>query len=161
MKELNVNYYRFSISWPRILPNGTVDYINTAGIEYYNNLIDELLKNGIEPYVTMYHWDLPQTLQDEGGWPNRVMSDYFVEYARVLFENFGDRVKHWMTFNEVLQICEAGYSDGAIAPNVKSPGVAGYQCGHTVLLSHGKTYRMYQNEFKYQNGEHKIEFFLP
>jgi beta-glucosidase/6-phospho-beta-glucosidase/beta-galactosidase len=154
LKDLGVDFYRFSIAWSRVLPTGKIDQINQAGIDYYNNLIDELLANGIQPYATMYHWDLPQALQDEGGWPERKLADYFVDYARVLFENFGDRVKHWMTFNEIVQICEAGYSDGAFAPYVVNPGIGGYECTHTILLAHGGTYRMYETDFKaQQNGQ--------
>ena len=96
----------------------------------------------------MFHWDLPQPLQDEGGWPNRATADYFVDYARVLFENFGDRVKHWMTFNEIMQICEAGYSGGSFAPYISNAGIGGYECTHTVLLAHGRTYRLYDSDFR-------------
>ena len=153
LKALGVNFYRFSISWPRILPDGKIDNVNQAGIDYYNNLINELLANGIEPYATMYHWDLPQPLQDEGGWPNRVLADYFVDYARVLFDNFGDRVKHWMTFNEIMSICELGYGQGSFAPYVNGPGVEDYQCTHTILLAHGRTYRLYDENYRsQQNG---------
>ncbi|KAJ3636634.1 hypothetical protein MTP99_000157 [Tenebrio molitor] len=154
LKTLGVNFYRFSIAWSRVLPTGKADEVNQAGIDYYNNLIDELLANDIEPYVTMFHWDLPQPLQDEGGWPDRKLADYFVDYARVLFENFGDRVKYWMTFNEIMQICEAGYSGGSFAPYISNPGVGGYECTHTVLLAHGRTYRLYDSDFRAeQNGQ--------
>lgn len=148
LKNLGVDHYRFSISWSRILPNGKVDSISSAGIEYYNNLINLLVENDILPIVTMYHWDGVQALQDEGGWLNRALADYFVDYARVLFENFGDRVKYWATFNEVMTICEVGYSMGTAPPFIHNPGVGGYECAHTVILAHGKVYRMYEQEFK-------------
>ncbi|PSN32005.1 Myrosinase 1 [Blattella germanica] len=90
-----IDFYRFSFSWSRILPDGHVNNINQAGIDYYNNVIDELIANDIEPLATMYHWDLPQALQDLGGWPNPIMADYFVDYARILYENFGDRVRNF------------------------------------------------------------------
>lgn len=100
VQELGVEIYRFSISWPRILPNGFVNVINKAGINYYSNLIDELLKRNITPMVTMYHWELPESLQKLGGWANVEMVDIFMDYAELLLKTFGDRVKIWTTFNE-------------------------------------------------------------
>lgn len=154
LKDLGVDFYRFSISWPRILPTGKNDQINQLGIDYYNNLIDELIANSITPYVTMFHWDLPQALENEGGWLNRSTADHFANYARVLFENFGDRVKYWMTLNEIMSFCEYGYGTGSFAPYISSPGVGDYQCTHVALLAHGKTFRLYDNEFRAtQNGK--------
>ncbi len=101
MKEMNLQSYRFSVSWPRIFPIG-VGKINPKGVEFYDNLINELIANDIEPFVTLYHWDLPLTLQNNGGWENREIVDAFVDYARFMFDNFGDRVKKWITFNEPL-----------------------------------------------------------
>ncbi|MBU4002505.1 MAG: beta-glucosidase [Proteobacteria bacterium] len=99
LKDLGLQTYRFSLSWPRILPQGTGE-INPKGIAFYNALISELLSAGIEPIITLYHWDFPQVLADRGGWLNRQSVDWFSEYARVCFEAFGDRVKEWITFNE-------------------------------------------------------------
>ena len=92
--------YRFSVSWPRILPDGTTKVINQAGINHYNALIDELLANGIEPIITLFHWDLPQNLQEIGGWENEELIEIFGDFARVCYESFGDRVRYWITFNE-------------------------------------------------------------
>ena len=91
--------HRFSISWSRVLPGG-VGEKNQAGIDYYNNLINALLEAGITPAVTLYHWDLPQALEDEGGWLSSEVADWFEEYARLCFTEFGDRVKFWITLNE-------------------------------------------------------------
>ncbi|GLH16867.1 Myrosinase 1 [Gryllus bimaculatus] len=93
LAELGSDFYRFSISWARILPKGDLSQINQLGINYYDNLINELLDKGIEPLVTMYHWDLPQALQELGGWPNPILVDYFEDYARLLIETYGDRVR--------------------------------------------------------------------
>lgn len=157
LKTIGVNFYRFSISWSRILPTGRIDNVNQAGIEYYNNVINELLANGIEPYVTIYHFDLPQALQDQGGWPERVLADYYVDYARLLFQNFGDRVKTWFTFSDIMQTCEGGYSEGTFPPFIRNPGVGGYECAHTILLAHGRAFRVYDQEFRgSQNGRVSI-----
>ncbi|XP_049938190.1 myrosinase 1-like [Schistocerca serialis cubense] len=149
---LNANAYRFSLSWPRILPTGDTDKVNQAGVDYYNNLINELLDNGIEPLVTLYHWDLPQELQKLGGWPNIALADYFVEYARVAFQNFGDRVKLWLTFNEP-DMFSRGYSTATeAAPGANSSGIADYLLAKTVLVAHARVYRLYNETFRPSQG---------
>lgn len=153
MKELGLNFYRFSVSWSRILPSGFANQINQAGIDYYNNLINEMLANNIKPFLTIYHWDLPQSLQDLGGWANPMIVDWFVDYAKVLFENFGDRVKFWISINEPKQICTEGYGTDKKAPMVNMSGIADYMCNKNVLLAHAKTYRLYDEIYrKDQNG---------
>nr|BAI50022.1 beta-glucosidase [Nasutitermes takasagoensis] len=150
LKNMGAQLYRFSISWARILPEGHDYKVNQAGIDYYNRLINALLDNGIEPMVTMYHWDLPQKLQDLGGWPNRELATYAENYARVLFKNFGDRVKLWITFNEPRTFMDAYTSDTGMAPSINAPGIGDYLTARTVILAHANIYRMYEREFKQQ-----------
>ena len=155
MKEMGLNAYRFSISWSRILPKGDLSEINQAGIDWYSHFIDRLLEEGIEPLVTMYHWDLPQTIQERtGGFVNPIIADYFEDYAFVLFSNLGDRVKRWITFNEPIEVCK-GYSVGKERPpGIVNRGVGDYLCAHGLLLSHARAYRLYDSTFrKQQNGK--------
>jgi beta-glucosidase len=135
MKELGLHAYRFSISWPRILPEGR-GRVNQAGIDFYSQLVDELLEAGIEPYVTLYHWDLPQALQDDGGWPARAIVDAFSEYADITSRTLGDRVKNWITLNEPWVSAFNGYQDGHHAPGRKDQGEA-LAAAHHLLVSHG------------------------
>ncbi|XP_021938454.1 myrosinase 1-like isoform X2 [Zootermopsis nevadensis] len=152
LKQLGVDFYRLSISWSRVLPAGTSNILNPAGIEYYNAVINELMDNDIEPVVTMYHWDLPQPLQDLGGWVNPVMADFFEDYARVLFSAFGDRVKSWITINDPHSV-SYGYSDpGPYAPGVNGGAVGYYLAAHTLILSHARAYRLYDAEFRSTQG---------
>lgn len=154
LKELGVDVYRFSLSWSRILPTGYSYKINPDGLRYYNELIDELVRNNIKPFVTLYHWDLPQPLQELGGWTNRLVVDYFLDYADLVFKNFGDRVEYWITINEPNLICEFGYALGAFAPAYTQEGIADYLCGHNVLLAHAQAYKLYQSKYKAkQNGK--------
>jgi beta-glucosidase len=115
VKQLNIPNFRFSISWPRILPTGT-DSINQAGIDYYNQVIDYCIAQGIEPWVTIYHWDLPQALEVKGGWTNRNIIEWFTSYTAICAQHFGDRVKHWMIMNEPSVFSGAGYFFGIHAP---------------------------------------------
>ncbi|GLV37189.1 uncharacterized protein CBL_01981 [Carabus blaptoides fortunei] len=148
LRWLGVDFYRFSLSWSRLLPSGFSNKINPDGVRYYNDLINELLKYNITPMLTLFHWDLPQPLQEAGGWPNVLLADYFEDYAKIAFDNFGDRVKMWITFNEPQQICQEGYSDGKMAPAYHSDGIADYLCGRTVLLAHAKAYHLYNKQFR-------------
>ena len=132
--------------WTRILPNG-IGEINQLGINYYNNLINELIINGIEPVVTLYHWDLPEALNELGGWLNPDIAFWFENYARTCFKEFGDRVKLWITINEPWVVANAGYSVGEMAPGMKGPGILEYKVAHNLIRSHAKAYRIYQNDF--------------
>ncbi len=137
MKELGLRAYRFSISWPRILPAGRGE-VNQAGVDFYSKLVDALLEAGIEPYVTLYHWDLPQVLQDEGGWPERMIVDAFVEYSDVVSRALGDRVQHWITLNEPWVSAFVGYQDGRHSPGHTELNEA-LVAAHTLLIAHGET----------------------
>jgi beta-glucosidase len=135
MAELGVNAYRFSIAWSRVLPEGP-GRVNQAGLDFYSRLVDELLANGITPFATLYHWDLPQALQDRGGWPERSTVEPFAEYAAIVGRALGDRVKHWITHNEPWVATVLGHVEGVFAPGVKSWS-EGLKAGHHLLLSHG------------------------
>ena len=142
MKEMGLQTYRFSLSWPRILPDG-IGRINQKGVEFYNNLIDKLISANIEPIITLYHWDYPKALADRGGWFERPSVDWFVEYAEVCFKAFGDRVKQWITFNEP-------WVDAfAFMYMVGQPTVEGMtravQRSHYYLLAHARTVEMFRN----------------
>ncbi len=137
MADLGLNAYRFSISWPRILPNGR-GQINQAGLDFYSRLVDGLLEAGIIPFPTLYHWDLPQVLQDEGGWPVRSTAEAFVEYADVVSQHLGDRIGHWMTVNEPWVIASMGYLMGVHAPGHQSLDEM-LPASHHILLAHGRT----------------------
>ncbi|XP_045505086.1 myrosinase 1-like isoform X1 [Colias croceus] len=146
--ELGLHFYRLSISWPRLLPNGFTNIISEDGTRYYNDLIDGLLEKGIEPVVTLYHWDLPQNLQDLGGWTNPLIVGWFKDYARIVYTLFGDRVKTWITINEPIVICEVVYTMGTFAPGISSPGIGNYLCGKNILMAHAAAWRVYDEEFK-------------
>lgn len=137
MAELGLKAYRFSISWPRILPQGSgASAVNAAGLDFYDRLVDGLLAAGIEPIATLFHYDLPQALQDRGGWPRRETAEYFGEYARIVAERLGDRVTYWITHNEPLVVAVNGHLTGCHAPGQRNP-FAAFRAGHHLLLSHG------------------------
>ena len=151
MKQLGLKAYRFSISWPRILPAGR-GTVNPEGIGFYNRLIDLLLEAGIEPWVTLYHWDLPAALEFEfGGWLGAETADAFAEYAGVCFRHFGDRVKHWITLNEPWVVAILGYGLGVFAPG-RTSNTAPYLAGHHLLLAHGKAVRLYRDVYQSAQG---------
>lgn len=135
--EMGLKAYRFSIAWTRIYPNGTGER-NEKGIEFYHHLINELIKYNIEPIVTMYHFDLPYALQKQGGWSNRATIDAFEQYAKTLFECFGDRVKYWLTINEQNMMILHGDAIGTIDPNLENPKKALYQQNHHMFVAQAK-----------------------
>ncbi|MFO7341765.1 MAG: glycoside hydrolase family 1 protein [Bacillaceae bacterium] len=135
--ELGLKAYRFSISWSRIFPEGTGE-VNQKGIDFYNNLINELIKHHIEPVVTMYHFDLPYALQKKGGWLNRETIDAYENYAKTLFENFGDRVKYWLTINEQNVMILFGELLGTVDRNAENPKKELYQQNHHMFVAQAK-----------------------
>ncbi|MBU9712882.1 GH1 family beta-glucosidase [Evansella tamaricis] len=137
MKELGINFYRFSVAWPRIFPEGTGE-VNREGLDFYHRFVDTLIENGIEPMCTLYHWDLPQALQDKGGWDNRETIDAFVNYAEVMFKEFKGKIKHWITFNEPWCVSFLSNYVGAHAPGYQDLQLA-VNVSHHLLVAHGKT----------------------
>lgn len=140
------------------MPNGDQSSLNPKGIAYYDHLINLLLLNGIKPMVTIYHWDLPQTLQELGGWTNSAIVDYIVAYADTLFMLFGNRIDKWITINEPFQICEFGYGNGTFAPLVKSPGLGSYMCMQNVLIANARIYDLFQIKYKAKYPNTKLGF---
>ena len=137
IRDLGVKAYRFSIAWPRVFPEGSGEP-NPKGLDFYNRLVDELLKNGIEPYATLYHWDLPQALQDRvGGWQSSDTSKAFADYAGYVAERLSDRVKNIFTLNEAGRFLNFGYGWGIDAPGLKLPPAELNQARHNVVLAHG------------------------
>ncbi len=136
MKRLGLNSYRFSIAWPRIFPDGRSG-VNQAGLDFYSSLVDELLAADIEPCPTLYHWDLPQAIEDVGGWCNPDTAQWFGEYATLIFDRLGDRVKFWITLNEPFVAAFLGYGLGVHAPGVLDLDQA-LIAGHTLLKAHGR-----------------------
>jgi beta-glucosidase len=135
MKQMNIPASRFSVGWSRILPKGT-GQVNQKGIDFYNRMIDSCLKNGVEPWLTCYHWDLPQALEDKGGWTNRAILGWFEEYVGLCAKSFGDRVKNWMVFNEPMAFTGLGYLLGSNAPGKMGFGNF-YPAVHHATMCHG------------------------
>ena len=135
IKWLGVDAYRFSVSWSRVIPSG-IGTINQSGVDFYDRLIDGALDRGIEPWLTMYHWDLPEALQQRGGWNNREIIHWFEEYANLLTTRFGDRVKNWMTLNEPLCSAWIGHLYGDMAPGIEDLQIA-LNTSHHLLMAHG------------------------
>ena len=139
MNDAKFNSYRFSISWPRIIPEGTGS-INQKGIDFYSKVIDECLKYNIKPFITLYHWDLPQKLQDTGGWANRDITKIFSDYSEIIAKKFGDRCKDFITFNEPAVFSIHGYTDGYMAPGYKNKEKY-LAAVHHINLSHGESFQ--------------------
>ena len=135
MARLGLRAYRFSVSWPRIQPAGT-GHVNQDGLDFYDRLVDELLGNGIEPMLTLDHWDLPLVLEESGGWPDRNTAEAFADYAAVVADRLGDRVTKWITHNEPWVVAKRGYLLGDKAPG-RHDGEASVRASHHLLLSHG------------------------
>ncbi|KAG0486235.1 hypothetical protein HPP92_008330 [Vanilla planifolia] len=168
LADLGTDVYRFSISWARILPNGR-GKPNEEGIQYYNNLIKELQDNKIQPFVTLFHWDVPQSLEDEyGGFLSKRVVEDFKYFVDICFANFGDKVKHWITINEALTFCVNGYESGVHAPGHCTPGLNNenqslpcpvgdslrepYIVGHNILLAHAEAVQLYKDKYKAKQG---------
>lgn len=150
MKRLGLQAYRFSVSWSRILPEGT-GRVNQAGVDFYSRLVDELLANGIEPLLTLYHWDMPAALDDRGGWLNRDCADWFAEYGSVLYRALDGRVKKWVTLNEPWVITDGGYLHGALAPGHRSRFEAPI-ASHNLMRAHGAAVQAYRAIGKHEIG---------
>ncbi|MFX1337889.1 MAG: GH1 family beta-glucosidase [Promethearchaeota archaeon] len=148
MKELGLKAYRFSISWPRIFPSGK-GTINNKGVEFYDNLVNELIANDIDPFITLYHWDLPSDLNKIGAWESHEVVNAFVEYAKFMFNHFGDRVKYWITFNEPLVFAVWFNMLGAYG---KRDLAGGIRATHLVNVAHAKTIAAYRSS-KYADGQ--------
>ncbi|XP_010541744.1 PREDICTED: myrosinase 2-like isoform X2 [Tarenaya hassleriana] len=179
MVDMGVDAYRFSIAWSRIIPRGKASRgVNEEGIEYYNKLLDSLEAKGIKPFVTIFHWDLPQTLQDEyEGFLDRQIIDDFKDYAEICFKRFGHRVKHWMTINQIYTISTRGYATGTDAPGRCSSwlnrncydgdsGTEPYIVAHNLLLAHATVVDLYRRKYqKIQGGQIGItmitRWFIP
>ncbi|MFG0300419.1 MAG: GH1 family beta-glucosidase [Phycisphaerales bacterium JB047] len=137
IQGLGANGYRFSISWSRLIPDGTGEF-NEAGFAYYDRLIDALLERGVEPWVTLYHWDLPQALQDQGGWLNPESPAWFEAYTKAVIDRYSDRVTHWFTLNEPAIFLGLGHNEGTHAPGLKLPRNEVLLATHHALLAHGR-----------------------
>lgn len=135
MRQLGINAYRFSIAWSRVIPNG-IGAVNEKGIDFYDRLVDALLEENIEPNATLYHWDLPQALQDKGGWGNRDIVGQFADYAALMGKRLGDRIKYWATLNEPWVIAFMGHRSGEHAPGFKDEALS-IQVSHHLLVAHG------------------------
>ncbi len=149
LAELGVKAYRFSLSWPRLIPDGTGE-VNMQGVDFYKRLLDELRERGITPYVTLYHWDLPSALQEKGGWPNREILDWFEEYVGVVLEHLGRDIPNFIILNEPAVIAYVGHYEGIHAPGLKN-AAAMYATMHHLNMVHGRSYRQIKAAFPEAN----------
>ncbi|KAK2500059.1 hypothetical protein MC885_012111, partial [Smutsia gigantea] len=168
IKQLGLTHYRFSLSWSRLLPDGTTGFINQKGkcflkiegIDYYNKIIDDLLANGVTPIVTLFHFDLPQALEDQGGWLTEAIIESFDKYAQFCFSTFGDRVKQWITMNEPNIFALQAYDLGTFPPGVPHLGTGGYRAAHNLIKAHARSWHSYDSLFrKEQKGMVSLAIF--
>ncbi len=143
MGDLGLRAYRFSIAWPRVFPDGTGS-VSEPGLAFYDRLVDALMDAGIEPFATLYHWDLPSALQDRGGWANRDIAGWFADYADAVFRRLGDRVKHWITLNEPMSTTNGAYVVGDKAPGLRDLWGA-WRSAHHQLLAHGRAVKAFRD----------------
>ncbi|TDG99710.1 hypothetical protein EPR50_G00197820 [Perca flavescens] len=148
IQQLGLTHYRLSLSWARLLPDGTTSHVNQKGVQYYNKVIDDLLACNVSPMVTLYHLDLPQALQGQGGWKSPDIATLFDSYAKFCFQTFGDRVKLWITINEPYVCAKLGHEDGIHAPGLKEPGIAAYLVGHNMLRAHAMAWHSYNSFYR-------------
>ncbi|MEF3308099.1 GH1 family beta-glucosidase [Paenibacillus sp. GYB004] len=149
MKEIGLQAYRFSVSWPRVLPEG-VGSVNDKGLDFYDRLVDELLHHGIEPYITLFHWDFPYELYKKGGWLNRDSANWFADYSAVVVNRLSDRVKNWITLNEPPVFINLGHKTGKHAPGLQLPLQEVLQAAHHAMLGHGKAVQAIRHNAKLQ-----------
>lgn len=150
VKQTGVDYYRFSLAWTRLFPDGYVSNVNPLGVDYYNKLIDGLLAEGVEPVITLYHWDTPQMFSSLGGLSSPTFINLFTEYSRKAFTFFGDRVKIWITFNEPKVVCQDFNTFLGNVTETYPSGVIEYLCTYHLLKAHAETYHIYDKEFRSQ-----------
>lgn len=148
IQQLGLTHYRLSFSWGRLLPDGTMQDVNQKGVQYYNKVIDDLLASQVTPMVTLYHFDLPQALQDLGGWKSSNIATLFDSYAQFCFQTFGDRVKLWITINEPYVCAMLGHENGIHAPGLKEPGIGAYLVSHNMLRAHALAWHSYNTIFR-------------
>uniref|UniRef100_A0A3P9KZH9 Glucosidase, beta, acid 3 (gene/pseudogene) n=1 Tax=Oryzias latipes TaxID=8090 RepID=A0A3P9KZH9_ORYLA len=148
IQQLGLTHYRLSLSWARLLPDGTTRHVNQKGVQYYNKVIDDLLACNVSPMVTLYHFDLPQALQDRGGWLSPSIATLFDDYAKFCFQTFGDRVRLWITINEPYVCAKLGHEDGIHAPGLKEKGTSAYVVGHNMLRAHAMAWHSYDSGYR-------------
>ncbi|KAF4108762.1 hypothetical protein G5714_009835 [Onychostoma macrolepis] len=154
LRGMMVPNYQFSISWARIFHTGRKESLIEKGVAYYDKMIDTLLQSGIEPTVTLHHWDLPQALQDSGGWENDSIVEAFKEFSDFCFSHYGDRVKTWITFGSPWVVSNLGYGTGEHPPSVKDPIITSYKVTHNILKSHAEAWHIYNDNYrKLQSGK--------
>uniref|UniRef100_A0A8C9WRR5 beta-glucosidase n=1 Tax=Scleropages formosus TaxID=113540 RepID=A0A8C9WRR5_SCLFO len=152
LRGLLVTTYQFSISWARVFPSGRRGSLSEKGARYYDRLIDALVSSAVRPVVTLHHWDLPQALQDDGGWSNASIIEAFREFADFCFARYGDRVKTWNTFSSPWVISIAGYGTGEHPPGITDPIISSYQVTHNMLKSHAEAWHVYNDKYRQQQG---------